>query len=51
MSEQSPLVPEWEALGIVEDDSAEPEDANVEHAASVEEVDALEEQLEEDNED
>lgn len=42
--EQSPLVPEWGVLGIPEDDSAEPEDADVAHEASVEEVDALTEE-------
>lgn len=45
-NEESPLVPEWDELGIPEDDSAEPDDANVAHEASVEEVDAL---MEEDN--
>ncbi len=46
-NEQSPLVPEWGRLGIPQDDSAEPDDANVAHEASVEEVDAFAE--EEDN--
>jgi hypothetical protein len=35
----SPLVPEWEKLGIPVEDT-EPEDAGVEHLASVEEVDS-----------
>lgn len=46
-NEQSLLIPEWDVLGIPEDDSTEPDDADIAHEASVEEVDALAE--EEDN--
>lgn len=37
-NETSPLIPEWDELGIPVDDSAEPEDADIAHEASVEEV-------------
>lgn len=42
----SPLIPEWEEMGIEVSDAAEPEDAEITHEASVEEV---EEFMEEDN--
>lgn len=42
--EESPLVPEWKALGIPEDDTAEAEDVDVAHETSVDDVDALQEE-------
>lgn len=42
--EDSPLTPEWERLGISVDDSPEPDDADVAHGASVEEVDELDDE-------